>query len=93
MESSSTGVKNMIVIYGTQSCSWCKKATELASDYNLEFEYRDVETNQEWQNELLKAVPNCNTIPQIVWHDKVIGGYEQFASEIENTRNFGDGPV
>jgi hypothetical protein len=33
--------------------------------------------------------PDAETVPQIWWHDNYIGGYNEFATEIENTRNFG----
>jgi glutaredoxin len=32
------------------------------------------------------------TVPQVFWNGNHIGGFEEFAQEIENTRNFGDGP-
>jgi glutaredoxin len=34
-------------------------------------------------------LPNHKTIPQIWWHGIHIGGYDNFAREVENTRSFG----
>jgi glutaredoxin len=33
----------------------------------------------------------AKTVPQIFWYGKYIGGYNELALEIENTRNYGDG--
>jgi glutaredoxin len=40
-------------------------------------------------------VPEGTTkIPQIFWHDRHVGGYDAFMSEIENTAGgFGDGKI
>jgi glutaredoxin len=42
-----------------------------------------------YKEQLKSILPDVKTVPQIWWHGKHIGGYEDFASEIENTRSFG----
>jgi glutaredoxin len=82
----------MVLIYGNQLCTWCKKAKKLAIDYNLKYEWldTDIDTNL---NELKTKLPDAKTIPQIWWNGKYIGGYEDFVTEIQNTiGGFGDGP-
>jgi glutaredoxin 1 len=78
----------MIIIYGKSSCSWCDKATALAEQYQLDFQYRSVDI-EHYKEQLKSILPDVKTVPQIWWHGKHIGGYEDFASEIENTRSFG----
>lgn len=78
----------MIVIYGASWCGYCQKAKALAEQYQLDFEYRDVD-NSEMKQQLKSILPTAKTIPQIWWHGKHIGGYDDFAREVENTRNFG----
>lgn len=78
----------MIVIYGKSSCGWCDKAMSLAEQYALDYEYRSVD-NDYYKQQLKAMMPDVKTVPQIWWHGKYIGGYEQFATEIENTRSFG----
>ena len=34
-------------------------------------------------------LPNIRTVPQIYWNGKYVGGYNDLALEIENTRGFG----
>ena len=74
----------MVTIYGGPGCVWCVKALELARQYQLEFEYFSVD-NPAYKEKLKELKPDTKTIPQIWWYGRHIGGYEDFASEIENT--------
>jgi glutaredoxin 1 len=83
--------KRMIEIYGTTTCSFCLRAKKLASRHNIAYEYKNIEEAQ-FRTELDgKMTTPYSTVPQIFWHGKYIGGYDQLNTEIENTRNFGDG--
>lgn len=77
----------MIVIYGAEWCSWCIKAKKLAEQYQLDFIYKDVD-DIEVKQQLQEKLPDTKTIPQVFWHDRPIGGYEDFAREIENTLGY-----
>lgn len=72
----------MITIYGHARCGWCVRAKNLAAKHKLEYEWKDTD-DQENLNNLKIKLPNVKTVPQIWWDEKHIGGYEQFASEIE----------
>ena len=74
----------MIVIYGAPWCMWCIKAKNLAEQYQLDFVYKDVD-DVEIKQQLKEKLPDTKSIPQILWHGRHIGGYEDFAREIENT--------
>lgn len=74
----------MITIYGHDRCGWCKKAKKLASDYGLPHVWKDTDT-AEILNTLKTILPDVKSVPQIWWHDRYIGGYEDLAREIENT--------
>lgn len=78
----------MITIYGTSTCSYCKKAVELAKQYKLEYEYKNI-NSKEYLDEIRAMLPNIKTVPQIYWNGKYVGGYNDLALEIENTRGFG----
>ena len=81
----------MVIIYGNQVCSFCLRAKALATRYNLQYEWRDTDDDATL-NELKIKLPDVKTIPQIWWHDKYIGGYEDFATEVQNTLGgYGDG--
>lgn len=84
----------MIEIYGTPTCGFCLRAKKLAERYQLPYEYKDIssiEANRVELNERYGSEPR--TVPQIYWNDKYIGGYNELAEEIQNTRNYGDGAL
>lgn len=86
----------MIEIYGRFDCVWCDRAQELCRQYSLDFQYKAIDDPWDGEKntqELKERVPNAKTVPQIFWHKKHIGGFQQLAQEIENTRNFGDGKI
>jgi len=79
----------MVIIYGMENCSYCKYAVALAQSYNMDYEYRDA---KEWKETFLEQFPGAKTVPQIVWDGRHIGGYTEFAEEVENTiGGYGDG--
>lgn len=81
------------VIYGADWCFWCKEAKKVAEKYNITYEYKDIE-NPETYAELFDKVGEISGIPKIFMHDKLIGGYNDFLSEIENTMgNYGHGKI
>lgn len=77
-------INTMVVIYGKSNCIYCEKAKKLCIDYKLDYEYRNV-AQIEYLEEFVEKFPGAKTVPQIIWYDKVIGTYENFATEIENT--------
>ena len=77
----------MVIIYGTEWCSYCIRAKKLVEQYQLDFEFRDVD-NPEMKAQLTSMLPDYKTIPQIWWYGNHIGGYDKFAREVENTRSF-----
>ena len=83
----------MIEIYGTPTCGFCLRAKKLAERHGLQFEYKDITYNNH-RNELVEKLgDDPKTVPQIYWNGNYVGGYSELATEIENTRNFGDGPI
>ena len=78
----------MVTIWGRPSCSFCERAKSLCDQHDLKYDYITIDGPEKLQ-ELQEQVPGVRTVPQIFWNDKYIGGYTEFAQEIENTRNFG----
>lgn len=74
----------MITIFGKNNCYWCKEAMHLAKQYNLEFEYKNIEY-QQFRTEMFEKVPDAKTVPQIWWDSRYVGNYDDFAKEVENT--------
>lgn len=79
-----------IVVYSKPNCPYCVKAKRLLTQMKLTFTEHVVGVDAT-REQLLEASPNARTVPQIIIDDKVIGGYDQLASYIENTGFNGTG--
>jgi glutaredoxin len=77
----------VITIYGSENCIWCLRAKQLAETFELEHEYKSVEL---YQAEFSSKFPSARTVPQIVWGDTYIGGYEMFAKAVNEFINNGE---
>ena len=81
----------MLTIYGKSNCGYCTKAKELAEQYHLKYEYRDI-GQFEFLEQMVSMAPKTNTVPQIWWNGRHVGGYNEFATEVSNTiGNYGQG--
>jgi glutaredoxin 1 len=84
----------MIIIYAKNNCKWCTAAKELAESRNLTYEYRNVDNNFQFLLELSSLKPDTKTLPQVWWDNRHIGGYTDFATEVENTMgDYGNGKI
>ena len=79
-----------VTIYGRANCAFCKEAKKLVELYQIPYEYIDVGYT-DGLKELMERLPDAKTVPQIWWYDRYIGGYEEFAKEVENVSGgYGD---
>jgi glutaredoxin len=78
----------MITIYGASNCTYCRMAVGLCESLGLEYTYLDAKENAETFKSLF---PNAKTVPQIVFRDQHIGGYEDLCKYIEETGFNGTG--
>ena len=84
----------MIEIYGTPTCGFCLRSKKLAERYGIAYEYKDLSISNDARIELKERYGSePKTVPQIYWNGKYIGGYNELAEEIQNTRNYGDGTL
>lgn len=66
------------VIYGRDNCIWCDRAVELAQDLDLNFSFKNIETNLHDRQEFREKLPTARTVPQVFYKDRHVGSYEQF---------------
>lgn len=77
----------MFTIYTKPGCSYCDLAKALFNKNN--FEYRELvlsEDAPEIRAQLLEAVPNARTVPQIFSDDEYIGGYQELRGWINTEK-------
>lgn len=70
------------IVWSKDSCQQCDQAKSLLTLSNIEYEERNI--NQSWSKEqLLEAVPNARSVPQIFIDDKLIGGFKELRKYLE----------
>jgi glutaredoxin len=69
------------VVWSKDSCPFCVQAKSLLTARGIEFEERNI--SQDWTREqLLEAVPNARTLPQIFLDDQHIGGFTDLRAHL-----------
>jgi glutaredoxin 3 len=69
------------VVWSKNSCPFCVQAKALLELRGIEYEERNVSTN--WTREqLLEAVPDARTLPQIFLDDQHIGGFTDLRAHL-----------
>lgn len=70
------------VVWSKEQCPSCIQAKNLLKMKNIEFEERILGTA--WTKEdLLEAVPNARTVPQIFLNDEFVGGYSNLQERLK----------
>jgi glutaredoxin 3 len=70
------------IVWSKNSCPFCVQAKSLLEMKGIEFEERNV--SKDWTKEqLMEAVPNARTVPQIFLDDKLIGGFQELKKYFE----------
>ena len=70
------------VVWSKNSCPFCDQAKNLLKLKGIEYEERNISTD--WTREqLLEAVPNARTVPQIFLDDKLIGGFTELRKHLK----------
>ena len=63
------------IVWTNLGCHFCEMAKTLLKQKGIEYEERNLA--KDWKTEqLLEAVPNARTVPQIFVDDKYIGSYD-----------------
>ena len=69
------------IVWSKDSCPYCDQAKALLKSRNIEFEERNV--SQDWTREqLLEAVPNARTVPQIFLDEELVGGFDDLRKKL-----------
>lgn len=71
-------------VWSKYHCPYCDQAKALLKSRNIEFEERKIGDGYT-KEELLEAVPNARTVPQIFLDGKLIGGFNELQNYIQNS--------
>ena len=70
------------IVWSKDACPFCVQAKALLESKGIKFEERNV--SKDWTREqLLAAVPNARTLPQIFLDDKLVGGFTELRKHLQ----------
>ena len=72
---------NPVIIWSKYNCPYCDQAKALLKDRKIPFEERKIGDGYT-KEELLEAVPNARTVPQIIINGTTIGGFTELRQKL-----------
>lgn len=72
------------IVWSKNQCPYCDQAKNLLKSKGIEFEERNVSQGTWTKEQLLEAVPNARTVPQIFLDDKLVGGFNELREHLTN---------
>jgi len=70
------------IVWSKYHCPYCDQAKALLKQKDIPFEEKKIGDGYT-KEELLEAVPNARTVPQIFLDDKLIGGFTELKKHFE----------
>ena len=70
------------VVWSKNACPYCDQAKALLKLKGIQYEERNISTGYS-KEQLLEAVPNARTVPQIFLNDQLIGGFTELKKHLE----------
>jgi len=67
------------IVWSKNNCTYCDQAKALLKLKNIEFEEKNIEKDYS-REQLLEAVPNARTVPQVFLDGQVIGGFNELSA-------------
>ncbi|MBD3249432.1 NrdH-redoxin [Candidatus Woesearchaeota archaeon] len=64
-----------VKIYTTPTCPWCKKTKEFLKENNVEFEEKDISSDQDAQKEMIEKSGQMG-VPVIDIEGEIVTGYD-----------------
>jgi len=69
------------IVWSKNGCPFCDQAKNLLKSKNIEFEERNIE--KDWsRGQLIEAVPNARTLPQIFLDEQLVGGFTELRTRL-----------
>lgn len=69
------------IVWSKDQCPFCVQAKALLESKHIEYEERNV--SHDWTKEqLLEAVPNARTLPQVFLDEELVGGFTELRKRL-----------
>ena len=72
------------IVWSKYNCPYCDQAKALLTQRGIKYEERKIGDGYT-REELLEAVPNARTVPQIFINNQLIGGFTELRTYLEQT--------
>lgn len=66
-----------VIVWSKDNCVFCTRVKQLLENKNIAYEERNITSGNWTREQLLEAVPDARTLPQVFIDDKLIGGYAE----------------
>jgi glutaredoxin 3 len=81
------------IVWSKYNCPYCDQAKALLKQRGIKYEERKIGDGYS-REELLEAVPNARTVPQIFINNQLIGGFTELRQHLEETAGgYGKGEI
>lgn len=80
---------NVVLIFGKEGCSWCKRATDECFKFNQVYEYYDIHkdlTDEAFLHLFGVAAPYARSVPIVIINGVWIGGFTELKQWLHNGR-------
>ncbi len=72
------------IVWSKDQCPYCVKAKRMLDSKGIRYEERNVSSGNWTKEQLLEAVPNARSVPQIFLHGNYIGGCDALEKYFED---------
>jgi len=69
-------MKPRIVVFGTPSCSWCKKVKDYLSSHDFNYKYIDVSKNEQALRDMQRKTGQTG-VPQLWINNTAVVGFDR----------------
>lgn len=70
------------IIWSKDYCPYCVNAKALLDSKGIVYEERNISQGEWTKEQLLEAVPDARTVPQVFMDGKLIGGYDKIQQHL-----------
>ena len=70
------------IVWSKTPCPYCDQAKNLLKSKGIEFDERNITQGNWTKEQLMEAVPNARTVPQIFLDDQLIGGFTELRAHL-----------
>jgi glutaredoxin 3 len=73
-----------VTVWSKTPCPICDQAKALLKQRGIDYEERNITEGTWTKEQLLEAVPNARTVPQIFINEQLVGGFNELRNHFQN---------